>query len=274
MAAVRRLIREVKSDKVHGKLTLVPIANEPAFIRGERVAEDGLDLARTFPGRADGSITQRVAHSLSSLIRAADYFIDLHTGGTRLDLLPLAGYMLHRDPRVLERQRHMARAFNLPIIWGTSAELDGRSLSVARDADVPAIYAEYRGAAVCRTEGVEAYVSGCLNVMAALAMLDRTAPISAVETVVEDSRPQSGHLQICNPAPMDGFFEPAVKLGDRVQPGDMLGTVCDSLGRHNMTIQSQQAGIVLMLRSFPRVAAGDSVAVILEDVSHLPTGAP
>ena len=42
----------------------------------------------------------------------------------------------------------MARAFNLPLIWGTDASLEGRSLSVARDAAVPAIYAEYLGGGV------------------------------------------------------------------------------------------------------------------------------
>ena len=47
------------------------------------------------------------------LIRAADYYIDLHTGGTRLRVLPLAGYSLHPDRRILEVQRRMARAFGL-----------------------------------------------------------------------------------------------------------------------------------------------------------------
>jgi uncharacterized protein len=273
MAAVRRLAREVPADDLRGKLTLVPVANEPAFARGQRVAEDGLDLARTFPGRDDGSITQRIAHALSPLIRAADYFIDLHTGGTTFDLLPMTGYMLHRDVAILEQQRRMARAFNLPIVWGTSAELDGRSLSVARDAGAPAIYAEYRGSAVCRSQGVDAYVAGCLNVMAALNMLDRPAPPSAVEIEVEDPRPQSGHLQICNGSPTSGFFEPAVRLGQRVASGDMLGTVCDALGSRHEAVWSQQSGMVLMLRTFPRVAEGDSLAVILEDSSWSRMGA-
>jgi hypothetical protein len=29
------------------------------------------------------------------LIRSADYYIDLHTGGTEFSIYPLAGYMLH-----------------------------------------------------------------------------------------------------------------------------------------------------------------------------------
>ena len=54
-----------------------------------------------------------------------------------LAVLPLVGYGLHGDESVLEGQRQMARAFNLPVVWGTDASLEGRSLSVARDANPP-----------------------------------------------------------------------------------------------------------------------------------------
>src|SRR5436190_2497382 len=178
MVAIRRLMANPTLAALRGKLTLVPVVNEAAFVRGQRLAEDGLDLARTCPGRADGSITERIAHALSELIRASDYYIDLHTGGTALSVWPMTGYMLHADANVLERQRAMARAFNLPVIWGTDSQLDGRSLSVARNANVPAIYAEYLGGGRCSADGIEAYVRGCRNVMAGLGMLDTPMPAS------------------------------------------------------------------------------------------------
>jgi predicted deacylase len=72
---------------------------------------------------------------------------------------------------VLDAQRRMARAFGLPLIWGTDPTLPGRSLSVARDANVPAIYAEYLGGGRLEPAGVDAYVIGCKNVMRAFGML-------------------------------------------------------------------------------------------------------
>ena len=71
MAACRRLIARLRADPPRGTVTVVPVANEPAFRRGSRVGDDGLDLARTCPGRPDGSVTERIAHDLSALIRAA-----------------------------------------------------------------------------------------------------------------------------------------------------------------------------------------------------------
>ena len=116
MAAIRRLIRRFATGDCPeplktGTLTLVPVVNEAAFLHGERTAPDGLDLARVCPGSLDGSETERTAHALSELIRQADYYVDLHSGGTAFSVLPMTGYTLHADRRGLDRQREMARAF-------------------------------------------------------------------------------------------------------------------------------------------------------------------
>ena len=266
MAVIRRLMREVDPQKLRGRLTLVPIVNEAAFWSGLRWAdEDQLDLARTCPGRPHGSVTERTAHALSELIRSADYYIDLHSGGIVMRVAPMVGYGLHkRQPEVLETQRRMAKAFNLPIIWGTSGELDGRSLSIARDANVPAIYTEWQGGGECDRQGVEDEFEGCLNVMAEVGMIDRPPPIPCAMYVVEDDRPNSGYMQINYQSPMDGYFEPQVELMQRVRAGEALGVVSDALGDRNETIVSTQTGFVLTLRCFNRVFKEDSLAVIVE----------
>lgn len=275
IAAIRRLIDlfATGGDECTlkcGRVTLVPIVNEAAFLRGQRTAADGLDLARVCPGDPHGSETEQTAAALSELIRTATAYIDLHSGGTIFAVSPLAGYMLHADPAILEAQRRMARAFNLPMIWGTTPNLEGRSLSVARDAGVPAIYCEYLGSARCDPAGVQAYVDGCLNVMADQGMLDRRKPCDRVRKVVEDPRDNSGHLQVCNPSPVDGYFEPRVELGVIVRENALLGVVTDMAGTRRHEVRASAPGIVILLRTFPRVLQGESVAVVMED----PTSGP
>lgn len=265
-AAILRLMGMIPADQMRGRVTLIPIVNEASFWRGQRTAEDDLNLARICPGKKDGSITQRVAHAISEMIRQADYLIDLHSGGLAMRVQPMTGYTMHPDSRVLDTQRQMAKAFNLPIVWGTSSKLDGRTLSIARDANVPAIYGEYQGGGECDPAGVEAYVEGCLNVMALLDMIDRPAAPSRIATTIEDNRPSSGHLQINCPSPMDGFFEAAVQLGDMVNTGDTIGIVSNTLGDKQRQIISTQTGQVLVLRTFNRVMKDDCLAVILESV--------
>ena len=265
MAAVRRLMSEIEADRLQGRVTLVPVVNEPAFRRGQRTAEDGLDLARTCPGRPDGSITEQIAWRLSQLIRSADLYIDLHTGGTRLTVQPLCGYMLHRDAGVLARQRRMARAFGLPLIWGTDPGFDGRSLSVARDAGIPAIYAEYLGGGRLDPAGIEAYVRGCLSVMSEFGLMDDKPVLPARPAlVVEDNRPGVGHLQVNHPSPCDGFFEPAVQLGQNVRAEEVLGWVTDVAGQRIEVVHARYGGMVIVLHTFPRIEAGVSAAVVME----------
>ncbi|REK10002.1 MAG: succinylglutamate desuccinylase [Planctomycetota bacterium] len=269
MAAVWRLIARFSATESGvelgaGTLTLVPVVNEQAFHRGTRTADDGLDLARTCPGDPEGSITQQAAHALSQLIDEADCYIDLHSGGRELSVWPMTGYILHADAEVLDRQRAMARAFGLPVVWGTSPELEGRSLSVARDLGVPAIYAEFYGSGMCNPHGVDAYTDGCLNVMRHLGMIAGEPSRRPIELVVEDPRPDSGHLQICNPSPTTGFFQPAVTLGRRVSSGDLLGRVTDVTGGDPHEIRTPHAGLVLVLRTFASVEKGQTVGVVLE----------
>lgn len=264
MTAIRRLAGLPELATLRGRLTLVPVVNEGAFARGHRTADDGLDLARTCPGRPDGSITERVAHALTQLIRSADYYIDLHTGGTALTVWPMTGYVLHQDAGILEKQRAIARAFGLPVVWGTDPTLPGRSLSVARDANVPAIYGEYLGGARSAEAGVRAYVRGCLNVMSHLSMIDQPPMAGEVQFFVEDPRPNSGHMQRCYPSPIDGCYEAAVELGQPISAGQPLGVVVDPLGKIRHEVTSTQSGRVLVLRTFPGVKQGDSLAVILE----------
>jgi predicted deacylase len=265
MAAIRRLMAEIEAENLRGRVTLVPVVNEPAFRRGQRTAEDGLDLARTCPGRPDGSVTEQIAWRLSQLIRAADLYIDLHTGGTRLTVQPLCGYMLHPEADILARQRRMAHAFGLPLIWGTDPSFNGRSLSVARDAGIPAIYAEYLGGGRLDPAGVEAYVRGCLNVMAEFGLLDEKPVLPARPAlVVEDDRPGVGHMQVNHPSPCEGFFEPAVQLGQHVRAEEVLGWVTDPTGEDVKVIRARYTGMVIVLHTFPRIEAGVSVAVVME----------
>lgn len=258
--AIRKLITEMNPSHLAGKLTLIPVVNVSAHAMDARCGEDGLDLARTCPGRTDGTLTERVAAELTAQIEKADLYIDLHTGGKVMQIDPLVGYMLRSRTGVLDKQRRMARAFNLPIIWGTSGDQDGRSLSSARDAGVPAVYAEYLGGKNCSEKGVEDYYSGCLNVMAEFEMLPGKTSVNVEpEVFIEDNRPSSGHLQIHHPSPEDGIFHATVELGGEVNAGDEFGRVGDEI------VLAEHTGRVLVLRVEPKVKKDQCLGVILED---------
>lgn len=280
MLAVKELIDRFDSiaelrESLRGSLTLIPIANYAAYQRGNRCGPDNVDLARVFPGAPDGNPTEQLACALSDRIRSSDFFVDLHTGGTELCVFPLAGYTLHWDQTILEQQRKLAVAFGLPFVWGTSADLQGRSLSLARDCGVPAIYVEYLGAHRELAEAVSGaaqsrapdhpLVAGCLNIMRHLGMLPEVMqPFSGACDVVEDVRPGAGHMQVAHPAPANGFFVPLVELGQSISQGQLLAEIVSETSRSRRQVFSQQSGRVVVIRDYPRIIQGDAVAVIAE----------
>lgn len=262
--AAERLVGQITGLLKKGKVTIVPVVNVSAFQLKSRCGADGLDLARTCPGRIDGTITEQVAFQISELIKIADYYIDMHTGGATLDIFPLAGYMLHSSEKVLETQRSMAEAFSFPVIWGTDNTPDGRTLSVARDGDVPAIYIECGGPEPVSENIINEYIEGCLNVLNSLSLLDNHRQKEKKYLYwVEDHRINSGHLQSKTPAPVDGLFLPMVKAGAIIRTGDLWGIIENSITHEQIEIRSNADGFVLLTRVKGLVNKDDSLGGIL-----------
>ena len=66
------------------------MANFPAALAGRRTSPiDEKNLNRNFPGDPDGTITQQIAHYITTeLIPLADIVFDVHAGGSSLMYLP------------------------------------------------------------------------------------------------------------------------------------------------------------------------------------------
>lgn len=262
--ALRGLLAELPTLLTRGRVTVVPVVNPGALRAGNRCGADGLDLARTCPGNAAGTATERVAAEVSALIREADAYIDLHTGGLQLDLFPLTGYLLHPDVGVLEKQRQLALAFNLPLVWGTEPTPNGRTISVARDAGIPAIYAEFGGGTGLRPRVVSRYRAGLLNVLRHLGLA--AGPVEVPDSApywLEDHTPDGGFLQGKMPSPIDGLFIAAVQTGEFVRAGQPWGRVVNPLGGQEAVVAVPHDGLAFMGRNLVSVAAGDALGGVL-----------
>ena len=98
-----------------------------------------------------------------------------------------------------------------------------------------------------------------------LGMLPGSLQATKNQLVTEDWRVGSGHMQVCTPAPESGFLTLKVKLGQRVSCGDPLAEIESLLGGEKQNVVSGHNGTVVVLRDYPRVNEGDSVAVIVEN---------
>ncbi|MCC5833155.1 MAG: succinylglutamate desuccinylase/aspartoacylase family protein [Opitutales bacterium] len=251
IAAALELIKYLRANDLNkGQVTVVPVANPSAFKSSRREGTDGLDMARVFPGRANGSETERQAHEVHGLIAAADYLVDLHTGGTAMRLAPFSGFFWHTDVGIRERQMEMARVFGLKRIWATDARVEGRSLSSARDCGVPAIYAEMGGGGGFDPDTVAAYLKGCLNVLRWLGIVaGEVEEIQTKQDWIRDEAPESGDLDRLEVSPAEGLFVPSKRVGDVVETGDLIGTVWEIETRREYPVFSNAVGQIFMLRA-------------------------
>jgi predicted deacylase len=62
IVALHELARELDPTQLNGGMIIIPVANPFAFEAAQRrTPQDDKDLNRVFPGRADGSLTERLA---------------------------------------------------------------------------------------------------------------------------------------------------------------------------------------------------------------------
>lgn len=115
-AALFELARKLDPAVVSGRVIIVPALNYPAFRAGTRTSPiDRGNLNRSFPGRPDGTVTQKIADYVARhLLPLADIVLDFHSGGKTLDFLPYAA--AHELPDKAQEAACFAavRAFGAP----------------------------------------------------------------------------------------------------------------------------------------------------------------
>ncbi|MDQ7037152.1 MAG: succinylglutamate desuccinylase/aspartoacylase family protein [Anaerolineae bacterium] len=255
--SITQLFSQIEPQALQGNLLMLPICNMPAYEVAHRNSPiDALNLARVFPGKQDGTITQRIAYWITEkLLKHADFFIDLHSAGIAYDIPTLIGY-IHSDDDLGQRSRAAAEAFAAPILWGHPLPIpSGRSISAATDLNVPSLYTEAPGGGYAHPDDIACFVDGVINVMKHLSMLEgmlQTRPMT--HHLLGD-----GNLDTVISAPTAGYFRAQVNLLDEVKGGDCLGTIQDSFGQVVTEIKADRDGVVIMLRRLHRVHVGDGL---------------
>src|SRR4029079_5792745 len=113
---ISELIRDLDPAGIEGRLILLPAINVHAAMAGRRTSPvDGLNFNRTFPGDPRGSITEQISAFVSDeIFPRADAFLDLHSGGSSLDLITSAVIEPTDDAELHRKGVAAALAFDAP----------------------------------------------------------------------------------------------------------------------------------------------------------------
>jgi len=264
--ALTNLIRTFDPARLQGRLIVVPMANFPAARAGQRVSPvDGGNLNREFPGRADGTLTQQIAHYISAvLMPMADVFLDLHSGGSSLEYLPYAlatvGGGPEKDRRTVAAM--LAMGYPLGFVWPATPGT-GTANDVAGPAGLIALSGEFGGKGFVTPAYVRMLERGIENLLAHLGMVAGKPAPPAKPTRIIVWPPEGGLVY----APVAGIWEPTNELGDTVAAGDTVALihVPEEPLREPVRVAAPAAGMMLARRAMGRVEPGDCLAELCID---------
>jgi predicted deacylase len=245
--ALWSVLEALDPARLRGRVVVVPVAHQAAFVAATRPSPvDGVNLARIFPGDPEGTITQRLAHDLfETVVRRADFLVDLHSGGVRLAFLPVAGW--YEGP-LAERSRALATDLGLDHLWRLPPR-DGVLSYEAVKAGVAATGAEAGGRGGCLDGDWRAYRDGVLRILARRGMTE-AAPEAprTYETYLD------GDFAL---APTSGFIEVMAPLGANVTAGQPLARIRSTFGDTMVEMNAAADGLVMAIRHLRTIHAGE-----------------
>ena len=262
ITALQRLRQSIDPGALRGTLILVHIANPPSFY-GRTVytsPADGKNLNRVYPGRSDGTLSERIAHAITTeVIAKADFLVDLHAGDANEALRPYVYMPVTGDARLDAATRGMALAFGLDHIVidaGRIAPADATKFvdQTALARGIPAITTETGQLGQNDERSVALAEHGIQNLMRHLGMLEGTAEPNTSVVWLND-------YEVIT-SPVTGVFRAAVRDGYAVAEGGLLGELYDAFGAKVSDVRAPFAGIVNYVIGTPPAVEGQPLGMV------------
>jgi len=257
-------LQKVRIDpaRLAGTVILVHAANMPSFV-GRTVyfsPVDGKNLNRCYPGKSDGTVSERIAFAITSqVIEKCDYLLDLHCGDGNEWLRPYVYQTVTGRAELDAENARLVRAFGIDhIVMDRSRPTDpAQSIYCSNTAITrgkPAATIESGALGRTDDESVDRIVHGIHGVLRELGMTDEgPAPLS--KAVYLDP------VEVVT-SPVTGILYPLVEPDQMVEECAPLARITDFFGRDLVTVQSPIAGKVLYVVATPPMVKGQPVACV------------
>jgi predicted deacylase len=180
--AALRLGQRLDPTHVHGTIVVLPLLNVPGFYERSVYVnpEDNQNLNRAFPGRPDGTWSERFAHHLlEDVVLQFDRDMDLHAGDMIEDLEPFVGYRETGRAEIDRATLEMLNAYG-GVRWATRSMtapgLSGMLYATAAERGIPAMLAESGRNGLVEEDAIQRHVDGVLNIWRTLGLFTDAPP--------------------------------------------------------------------------------------------------
>jgi predicted deacylase len=261
VVALPRVLAALDPARMTGSVILVHMANPPGFY-GRRIyySPDGKNLNRVYPGQAGGTISDRIAHAITTeVIDRSTHLADMHCGDGNESLRPYSYWQVSGQEAIDEAGKQMALAFGLDhIVIDRERPRDpARSMYTSNTAVLrgkPAITTESGGMGLTDEASVRAQEKGALSLVAHLGIQD--LPSVKVDKPVWIDRNEVLR------APATGVWLPVTDKMHTVAAGTLVGRITDPFGRVLHEVRAPFAGELLYVVATPPVTEGEPLAFV------------
>ncbi|MGQ0702698.1 MAG: M14 family metallopeptidase [Gemmatimonadales bacterium] len=271
IVALQRVRAMVDPKQLRGTLLIVHVANLPSFL-GRTIYYSPIDrknLNRVYPGNPNGTVSERIAHRITTeIIERADYLVDMHAGDGNESLRPYTYWnKLGVNARVDSVAREMALVWGADhIIIDTTRTRDpARSIYTQNTAHLrgkPALTTENGYLGLPEPAMVERNVQGAFRLIRFLGMLPG-------ERVRAEAPVWFGSYEVLT-SPETGVWHPVVERGHSVARGALIGVLTDFFGDTLATIRAPMDGEVMYVVGTPAMNRGEPVGMVAARVSAHP----
>lgn len=265
IVALQRLRAAIDPATLRGTVVMVHVANMPSFL-GRTIyysPVDGQNLNRVFPGKPDGTLSERIADVLTrEVIDRATHVVDLHGGDGNESLRPYAYWITSGDPAVAQAGRAMAIAFGLDrVVIDRDRPTDPAASSFLSNTAIlrgkPAITTEVGDRARVDEDMVALTLRGVAGLLQHLEMQDDGPPPGPEPVWI-------GRDEVLR-AGATGLFYPAVAKGSRVPAGATIGRITDFHGQTLEELRAPFGGEILYVVETPPISKGEPLAMVASE---------
>lgn len=246
--AALRLVRRLEREEVHGDILVIPVLNLPAFYaRSMQLSPVDLhELHYVWPGNPEGSFSEHLIDMLFRELRSNDAVVDLHGGELVQDLTPYVGVPWDGDGDLWRRSLRMARCFEVPFVDRRAVAETPLALPRALLAEgIPNIWTEIGRNGIPSKSAVNRQYRGLIGLLRLLGNLQGRAEVYRSRIV------GPRHWSIT--ASQSGIWDPAIRAGQHVALGQVLGTLFDSQGVALETIRAPVDSLVEFVTTHPAI---------------------
>ena len=246
-----------------GRVIIVPGMNYPAFAAGRRNSPiDGLNMNRVFPGRPDGSPTEKIADYFQrTLLPMADYVLDYHSGGSTLYCVPFSAAHILDDKEQEGRCIAAMNAFGAPYtVMLLEIDPDGLYDTAAERQGKVFVTTELGGGGTSTSATAAIAQRGLSNFLKHAGLIP--GPIEApAEPPVALRMPDDRCLVL---AEHEGMVEYCASLEEQVREGQVIARIHDirRTGGRPAECRARTDGLFIVQRSMGLAAMGDVVAAV------------